>query len=223
MRLLPYRDRRQVIEAIAHVLSVVPSESLLSTYQSFVLPIVQRLHEISNIPSSSMTEELAAEATEMLDSFAILSKHLKPEVSVESSHPCVSVLQESWPIVKTLLSNYGQYQKLTEAGARLLRSSMISYHQHMVPQAPDWADGICSFFEATGSGSWLWVATRFARYFGTKGSSTEAVTVALTERMSSKVFTLISTTNDMDSLEEGKTSNSRIFNLYTYSKHYNSH
>jgi transportin-3 len=216
MRLLPYRDRRQVIEAIAHVLTVVPLENLLSAYQSFVLPIVQRLHELSNIPSQSMTEELAAEATEMLDSFATLSKHLKPEVSPGSSHPCVSVLQETWPIVKKLLSNYGQYKKLTEAGARLLRSSLISYHQHMIPQAPEWADGICAFFETSGSGSWLWVGTRFVRYFGLKGSSTEAVSIALMERMSAKVFSMFSATSDVDSLEEGELSwmNLRSFTFH---------
>lgn len=200
MTALPYQDRRQVIEAVAHVISASPVESLLGYLQSFCLPIVQRLQELSTMP---MSDPVAKEATDLIDSFAVFLKYLVPSIPAGQSHPCVSILSETWPILKTLLSTYGRNQKLAEAGARLMRSSLSSYRLFLAPLAPEWADALCVFLEASGYGCWLWVATKFIKFNGSPEMETAPLVHALVERITMAVFQLFSTTSDIDTLDEG--------------------
>lgn len=205
IRLLPYQDRRQVIEAVAHVLSAVAVDHLLGAIQNFILPIVQRLHELASLPPSStdQSKEVVKESIDLLDSFATMLKYLIPSVPAEAQHPCVSILSETWPVLKSILTAYGSDQRLSEAGARLIRSSLVSYRLHMTPLAPEWAESLCVFFENTGNGCWLWVGCKFVKYYGSVERPTTGIAHAVVDRMSLAFFGVMTKTQDMDALDEG--------------------
>jgi transportin-3 len=200
MRILPYKDRRQVIEAIAHILSAAPMENLLVLVQQFCLPVIERIHEIAHLPPQR--DEIQKEMIDLIDSFSVFLRYLQPNVEPGQPHPCVSIIADSWPSVKRIIINYGRQQKLAEAGARFMRSSIISYRTFMGSILEEWANSLLEFFEMTGYGCWLWVCTKFVKLYGV--SDTTRLAHGITERCTISFFKYVGQVTDIDTLDESK-------------------
>jgi transportin-3 len=202
MRILPYKDRSQVIEAVAHILSVAPVENLLISVQQFCLPIIERIHEIAHLPPQ--TDEIQKELIDLIDSFTVFLRYLQPNIESGFPHPCVSIIVDSWPALKQIMINYGQQEKLAEAGARFMRSTIISYRTFMSSILEEWANSLLEFFEMTGYGCWLWVCTKFVKFYGAANLETTRLAHGIAERATASFFKYVGQATDIDTLGESK-------------------
>lgn len=201
MRVLPYKDRRQVIEAIAHILSATPLENLLVSMQQFCLPIIERIHEIAHLPPQG--DDIQKELIDLIDSFSVFLKYLQPSVTQGQPHPCVSIITDSWPAIKQIIITYGRQQKLAESGARFMRSSIVSYRTFMGSILEEWANSLMDFFEMTGYSCWLWVCTKFIKFYGASTCETTGLAHLIAEKATGSFFKFVGQTTDIDVLDEG--------------------
>ncbi|KAJ3385809.1 Nuclear import receptor [Lobulomyces angularis] len=166
-------DRIEMTEAIANVISAVPLENMLSTVQSFTLPIAQRLHDIANrtVANGDGLESIVSEAKELLDNLSLFVKIISPKIPKNHSHPMVELMQGFWPIFTKLLDNYGS-TPIAVGVSRILRYSMENYRDHMLPLLPLIIQKMMEGYESTASSTYLWIANKCVLVYASESSTT---------------------------------------------------
>ena len=203
MSSLPLEDKKQVMEAVAHVISVVDFENILGFIQSFCLPIIQRLALLAEKSKTELETSEIKESAELLDMFGVYLKHLIPKsIPQGHSHPCVTVLKETWPVLKLILLGNVRIEKIAENGARFMRSCILAYRYHMMELVPEWAETLSTLFEGSGMGCWCWVSCKFVYYYGQAQKESSPIAHALVERMTNHVFKLCQS-KPLQVLDEG--------------------
>ncbi|TPX49561.1 hypothetical protein SeMB42_g01357 [Synchytrium endobioticum] len=208
MSKLGKEDRREVAEAISHVIAAVPLPRLLEALQTFCLPIAQQLHTIATVgrhPTDSDAEiKVILNAEDQLEILTIFFKVVKPmEIIPNTPHPLVLLLSDLWPVTKILLHNY-KATRLSEGIARFLRHAVETCKHHLGNLTPQILDALCEAYDETGLSCYLWVAKICVITLGSDETSEGRAIFAMAERMVVKTLRVLSASaaHDMDSHAE---------------------
>ncbi|KAJ3040360.1 Nuclear import receptor [Rhizophlyctis rosea] len=167
---LDKEDRREFTEGIAHLVnSLRTPPQILKALQTFVLPIAQRLHEIgaSGKPASEEEEvRVVKEAIDLLDQFSIFIRVVKPEIPPNTTHPCVTVLQDVWPVLDALMNTHAHARRLHHSLCRIFVFAMESYRYHLRGLLSLMMGKVVSCYAQTGEASFLWVAKKCVGVYG---------------------------------------------------------
>ncbi|KAG9299539.1 hypothetical protein G9A89_020710 [Geosiphon pyriformis] len=193
-------DLIEVTEAVAHVVAAVPPTQLLSALQMFCLPIAQRLAEIANLGTAA-TETNIREACEKTDQLTITFRVIADRrnenksqqiISTGQVHPCISVIQEMWPVFDQLLAHFSGHPHLSEAISKCFKNCVVSYSDEFRPLLPALMDRLVNAFDQTGLSCYLWVATKCVReYIDGEGSEATLTLLAFVERLSVTMFRVL--------------------------------
>ncbi|KAL2916946.1 Nuclear import receptor [Polyrhizophydium stewartii] len=183
-------DRRQITEAVAHIIKAAPLERFTPAMQMYALPAAQRLHAFANLPGDA-TQDQIKDAILTINELATFFRFVVPEVPAEMPHPCVLIMTEMWPIIQQLYQRHGRDAAIAEALARLFRNSIESYKLHMLPLLPRIVEAQVTYFESTGLSCYLWVAGRCVRTFGTESREEGRIVCLMVERMTALVFEMV--------------------------------
>ncbi|TPX35653.1 hypothetical protein SmJEL517_g01960 [Synchytrium microbalum] len=197
MTRLDRSDRRDVAEAIGHVIAAVPLARLLEVLQSFCLPVAQQLHSVAmmgrpaNDPDAEVKIILAAE--DQLDVLTVFFQVVKPsaEIPPNTPHPLVILLSDLWPVIKALFDNY-KGTRLSEALCRLLRHAIESCKYHIAALTPQILDVLYTAYDETGLACYLWVAKACTANLGNPDTPEGRAVFAMIERMAVTTLRVLS-------------------------------
>ncbi|KAJ3289873.1 Nuclear import receptor [Borealophlyctis nickersoniae] len=195
-------DALELTEAIAHVVHAVPLEGLLETMRNFCLPIAQRLHEIAIAPIPTVETEHVAivkEAAGLMARFAVFVRVVRPQIPHGSSHPCVSVLQDVWPVLDNVVSVFSSADRIIYAFSRVCVASMESYRHYLTDLLSPIMTKVVALYEQTKESCLLWVAKKCVSVYGDDEGPQGAVMFAMVERLTQTTFESLQQMKSLDS------------------------
>ncbi|KAH0590836.1 hypothetical protein H2248_000956 [Termitomyces sp. 'cryptogamus'] len=157
-------DRRQVYEAIAHVISAMPMDRAAESLRTFTLDILAQVHTIASRPTAATQEDIF-NINNGLENLEIML-HVIRSFGEELPIACQNTCQQAWLVFDTFLTKYGSSYDVTERTTRVLRHAVTFFDKAALPVAPAVVDRMSHAFEATGYSSYLWIAGKVIDAFG---------------------------------------------------------
>lgn len=151
-------DVMDITEGIAHIIAKSDLENMLPLLQSFTLPIIQRLNEVSQISHQSMTSRIEKETKLYLNRLSVFMKVVRPEVSLATPHPVVTIVESFWPVLKALLQRFSTVDAITEGVAKVFRQLIETCSFHFLPHLSELIQVLVSQYDSTHLSCYLWVA-----------------------------------------------------------------
>ncbi|KAG5647647.1 hypothetical protein DXG03_009000 [Asterophora parasitica] len=187
---LAQEDRRQVYEAIAHVISAMPMEQAAESLKTFSLDILGQVHAIANRQTAATAEELL-NVNNGLENLEIML-HVIRSFGEELPQACRGTCEQAWLVCDAFLQKYGSNYDVAERTTRVLRHGISLFANSALSVASSVVGRMLLSFESTGYPSYLWIAGKVIGAFGNeedpalRGSYQE-----LYERSTNKVFSLL--------------------------------
>ncbi|KAI8376491.1 armadillo-type protein [Radiomyces spectabilis] len=188
---LPFIDAREVTEAVAHVLAVLPVAELQNALQLFCMPLAQDLHTLLSRGKSNLSQDDCVRAGDTLEEIGAFFEIIHPDIPLGQPHPCVSFFGELWPVFDLCLSSYGDESTLCEPLCKIFRSCVQSYNVHFVSMLPQLMERIITGFEQNGLSVYIWAAGRVVREYAVEGTEAVGPCFNFLERLSNAVFSKI--------------------------------
>jgi hypothetical protein len=113
-------------------------------------------------------------------------KHVKQ--SEDGTPVCVKMLYEAWSILDQLLSVYGNATPVSEAFARLIKSTLTAHGKHFSSLVIKVCEKIVVLFDQTRLSAYLWITKLLVSHF-MKEEAFKGVMFQLVERMIQITFT----------------------------------
>jgi transportin-3 len=163
-----YQDKKEMTEAIAHVIKSVSNDQLLTRMEQVCLPLASRLHDIglAGLPAGKDDQIVVIkEIEDLLDRLAVFLQHVVPKLESDQVHPLVPFLTKIWPLLAELLKVFGGESRVCESVSRVLRYAMDNTRIHLLPLLPEIVGAMVSAYQQHGSSSFLWMAKKIVRGF----------------------------------------------------------
>ncbi|KAJ3208117.1 Nuclear import receptor, partial [Dinochytrium kinnereticum] len=203
MNQLEHYERRDLAEALAHVIKHVPvvtpedgQPNLLKVLEMFCLPMAQRLHEITllgqieNEKKTRTFKDVQKEAVDLIGQFSIFLDHVETREDLGDNHPCILLFRSMWPILSGLLDL--NFPPITAAVCKPLTLFAKRYHPHIRSFLPEVVPKLASSYAANPeSTGLLWVASVYLKFFGDEREAEGAAMYQLVEAMTQGAFTMI--------------------------------
>ncbi|CAB4409821.1 unnamed protein product [Rhizophagus irregularis] len=192
-------DLFEVTEAVSHVVAAVRPAELLKALQMFCLPIAQWLHEFANKGASATDKEIRF-ACDKLEQFSIIIRVVadpKKETSTADVntglvHPCITIIQELWPVFDLLLVHFGSDSHLSESLCKCFKYCVVFYRIPFRPLLPDLMERLVTVFGQTFLSCYLWVATKCVQeHCDGEGTEMTMAMLSFVERLSVSMFNLL--------------------------------
>ncbi|CAG8491419.1 5508_t:CDS:2 [Ambispora leptoticha] len=193
-------DLIEVTEAVTHVIAAVPPNELLNALQMFCLPIAQKLAEIAN-KGATANETDIKEACEKTDQLSIMIRVIAerrdeknpPAITpAGQTHPCISIIQEMWPVFDQLLTHFGGHAHFSEAICKCFKYCVVSYRDDFRPLLPALMERLVTTFDGTGLSCYLWVATKCVReHIDREGSEVALTMLSFVQSLSITTFRIL--------------------------------
>ncbi|KAI9480494.1 MAG: armadillo-type protein [Benjaminiella poitrasii] len=188
VKTLPFRDVLEVTEAVSYVMTELPYTKTEEALQLFCLPVAQDLHQLVSKGKDQVTQEEGIKIGDLLEQVSVFFQIIRPDnIPTGQPHPCVTFISELWPVLDTVLSNFGDQPTVSEPLSKCFNNFMSSYGSDFVPLLPSLMERIVNAFDATGLSGYLWVALRMIREYG-KGGAAAAPCFELVQRLSQSMF-----------------------------------
>jgi len=161
---LDQADMVEVCEAIAHVITSLPSTEAAAALQQFTQPLIETVHRVATAPAEAPKQELqrVADALEQLDAYLAVIRTLDPVP--ESCYPTAASV---YNVLDALLARYARLYYISERVGSILRRGLAFFPQAALePVVQPVLARLSTSFSQTGYASYLWitgkVATKFA-------------------------------------------------------------
>ncbi|RIA97728.1 armadillo-type protein [Glomus cerebriforme] len=180
-------DLFEVTEAVSHVVAAVRPAELLKALQMFCLPIAQWLHEFANKGTSATEKEVR---------IAFIADPRKETNTVDVNagpvHPCITIIQELWPVFDLLLVHFGSDSHLSESLCKCFKYCVVFYRIPFRPLLPDLMERLVTVFDQTCLSCYLWVATKCVQeHCDAEGTEMSMAMLSFVERLSVTMFSLL--------------------------------
>ncbi|RDB28567.1 Uncharacterized protein C11G11.07 [Hypsizygus marmoreus] len=157
-------DRRQVYEAIAHVISAMPMERAAESLRTFSLDILGQVHSIAN-RQMAPTQDDIVNVNNGLENLEVML-HVIRSFGEELPAACQNSCEEAWLVFDSFLTKYGSSYDIAERTTRVLRHGINLFGDAALPVAPSVVARMSLAFDATGFPSYLWIAGKIIGRFG---------------------------------------------------------
>lgn len=162
---LPFRDVLEVTEAVSHVISAIPPAEIQKALQVFCLPVAKELHDIVSRGKDNVTNEDCVKMGDILEQISVFFEIIRPDISLNQPHPCVTFITELWPVLDATLANFGQVVTVSEPLCKCFNSFIVSYGPHFIPLLPQLMERVVNAFANTGLSGYLWVSLKLVREY----------------------------------------------------------
>ncbi|KAJ8083950.1 Nuclear import receptor [Marasmius tenuissimus] len=163
---LQQEDKRQVYEAIAHVISAMPMDKAAQSLKTFSLDILSRVHAITSKPLQATKQELQ-EVCEGLENLEMMLNVIR-SFGEELPPACHNTCKEAWTIFDQFIAKFGTNPDIADRVTRVLRHGLSFFDVAVLEIAPTVVARMSFAFEATGISSYLWIAGKIVGRFGDK-------------------------------------------------------
>jgi transportin-3 len=183
-------DKRQVYEAIGHVISAMPMNAAADALKTFSLDILAQVHTLASksTPPTKAEIETVGDGLENLEVMLTVVQSWGEELPAS----CRSTCQETWTIFDALLANYGLNYDLSERATRVLRRGLDIFSNSALHMAPSVLNRMSLAFEATGFPSFLWIAGKvMGRFSNEIDPALKSAIKEILERSTAKVASLL--------------------------------
>ncbi|TFK77186.1 ARM repeat-containing protein [Pluteus cervinus] len=157
-------DRRQVYEAIAHVISAMPMEHAAESLRSFALDILAQVHTVASLQTPATKAQLE-EVSNGLENLEVML-HVVQGFGESLPAACQNTAEEAWAVFDSFLVKYGSNYDVAERTTRVLRHGIHLFAESALGISPSIVQRMSFAFEATGYSSYLWIAGKFVNRFG---------------------------------------------------------
>ncbi|ORX98968.1 ARM repeat-containing protein [Basidiobolus meristosporus CBS 931.73] len=182
-------DLIEITEALAHVISAVPMDKILSTLQTFCLPIAQGLHEIAR-KGQGASESEVRQAGDLVDQIATFFQYVIPSNTSEAN-PLIQLISELWPVCDSLLVNFGGNVHLAENISKYFKCCVVYYRKDFLPLLPNFLERLVETFDRTGLGCYLWVAKKTIDEYSGQAQHDGIPLLGVAEKLSSSMFRFV--------------------------------
>ncbi|ESK97988.1 mrna transport regulator [Moniliophthora roreri MCA 2997] len=183
-------DKRQVYEAIAHVISAMPMEKAAQSLKTFTLDILSRVHVVASKPVPATKQELQ-DAGDGLENLEVMLNVIR-SFGEELPSACQNTCAEAWTIFDAFIVKYGADADIAERTTRVLRHGLSFFDSAVLPIAPAIVARMSFSFENTGISSYLWIAGKLMGRFGDEeDTSLRGSFKEIYERSTSKVASML--------------------------------
>ncbi|KXN83654.1 hypothetical protein AN958_01220 [Leucoagaricus sp. SymC.cos] len=184
-------DRRQVYEAIAHVISAMPLERAAESLRTFALDILSVIHAITNKTNPSKEEiDQASNALENLETMLYVVRSFGEELP----SACDSACPQAWTVLDEFLLKFGSNYDLAERATRVIRHGITLFGTAGLAVAPSVAARMSQAFDATSIPSYVWIGGKIVARYGAEKHEVELQTAihGMYEHVSKKTVALLS-------------------------------
>ncbi|KAF8632582.1 hypothetical protein AX15_001790 [Amanita polypyramis BW_CC] len=161
---LAQEDRRQVYEAIGHVISAMPMERAAESLRLFSLDILADVHALANKAGAPTQGELQKVGDDLENLEVLL--HVIRTFGEELPAACRNTCPEVWAVFDSFLVKYGSNYQLAEKVTRVLRYGVTLFGSSALSVASAVVNRMSQGFAATGLSSYLWVAGKIVGQYG---------------------------------------------------------
>lgn len=161
---LDQADILEVCEAIAYVVSSLPSNEAAQALQQFTQPLIERVQTVANAPGEASKQDLqkTADTLEQLDAYLQVVRTLDPVP--ESCYPTAATL---YTVFDALLARYAKLYYISERVGSILRRGLAFFPvAALQPVVQPVLDRMASSFAETGYASYIWITGKVAQKFG---------------------------------------------------------
>jgi len=184
-------DRRQVYEAIAHVISAMPMDRAAESLRTFSLDILSLIHEVTVKPSPTKQEiDQAGNALENLETMLYVIRSFGDELP----SACQGTCAEAWTVFDGFILKFGTNYELAERATRVIRHGITLFGSAGLPVSPSVATRMSQAFDATGIPSYIWIGGKIVGRYGDEKQNVELQTAirGMYEQVSKKAISLLS-------------------------------
>lgn len=166
----------EVTDGIAHVVLAQPSDKILSCFQPFCTPVVQRLYQKANMTSGDLvnSDAFISSIADDLEVFSIFVQVVRPVAM--NPNPISPFIIEIYPMIDLVLKNHGKNPIIAEKGSKLIKQAMRSCGMGISPILGAIAETLANEFNKNPYGCYLWVSGAVLREFGDE-SINEGITI----------------------------------------------
>lgn len=183
-------DRRQVYEAIAHVISAMPMERAAESLRTFSLDLLAQVHSVTNRQTAATQDELT-NVNNGLENLEIML-HVIRSFGEELPAACKGTCEQAWLVFDAFLAKYGSNYDVAERTTRVLRHGINLFGSSALAVTSSAVARMSLSFEATGYPSYLWIAGKVIGAFGNEENLTlRASYREVYERSTNKVVSLL--------------------------------
>lgn len=125
------------------------------------------------IPSVFILFIIPDSTTATLERLNVFLRHIQPKIAPSdstSTHPCVGLLQEMWPILTQIMQHYGD-TLVSEVLCKCFKNAIISYDHHFLPLLLPFIEQATSTFVSTRQPCYPWAASHAIKRFAKTGGS----------------------------------------------------
>ncbi|KAF9015064.1 armadillo-type protein [Cyathus striatus] len=183
-------DRRQVYEAIAHVISAMPMERAAQSLRTFAHDILAQVHAVT-VKHGSGTKEELEQVSNGLENLEIML-HVIRSFGEDLPAACQGTCEEAWTVFDAFITKYGTSYDLSERATRVIRYGVALFGFAALPVATSIITRMSLAFESTGFPCFIWIAGKVVDQFGNEeDESLRTAFRDLYERSTNKVVSLL--------------------------------
>lgn len=184
-----------VSEAVGHVVAGMAVSDAIEPLMRFTQPVLERLHSIASMPSTSITKQELRSAADKMEQLEKFLQIVGPDFSESLPQSCSQTCQEAYSILDTILAQHHATFFLSERTCALIRRSLAFFGNLAIPTLPKLLERMVSSFEATGFPGYIWIVGKVLDGFG--NLQDEALSAAMSnafQRTSAKVLSMMEST-----------------------------
>ncbi|KAJ3574083.1 hypothetical protein NP233_g2008 [Leucocoprinus birnbaumii] len=184
-------DRRQVYEAIAHVISAMPIDRAAESLRTFSFDILSLLHDATAKPNPSKEEmEIVSSGLENLETMLFVIHSFGEDLPTA----CHSSCADAWLVFDNFLLKFGSDYEFAERATRVIRHGITLFGIAGLPMAPSVATRMSQGFDATGIPAYVWIGGKIVARYGEEKQNVELQTAirGMYEHVSKKTVAVLS-------------------------------
>ncbi|TFK30359.1 mRNA transport regulator [Coprinopsis marcescibilis] len=157
-------DRKQVYEAIAHVISAMKPNAAAESLKTFSLDILAQVHSLS-LKTTPPTKEEMEVVINGLENLEILLKFYG-RFGEDIPPACEKTCLQAWEVLDPFLVKFGNNLDVVDIVTQVLRRGLDLFGDSALSVAPAVVARMSFSFESTGLASYLWVPGKIISRFG---------------------------------------------------------
>ncbi|KAI9706959.1 MAG: Nuclear import receptor [Bogoriella megaspora] len=164
---LPFQSRDELTEGVVAVIAAQAPGNVFSSLKMFCDPLVKRLVTLAQ-SAASKNEISKKEKENIADYVSLITVFFEKndlQLPPGEIHPAVHYCQEIFPILSSLVDNFGQSHAIQERICRCWRFMVLSYGVSLAPLLPQLAEKLASGFINSQQGCFLWTSDAIIREF----------------------------------------------------------
>ncbi|KIJ45201.1 hypothetical protein M422DRAFT_779110 [Sphaerobolus stellatus SS14] len=161
---LNQEDLIQIYEAVAWIISYLPTQEAAQWLKTFATDILGKVHAVVSKPADASKEDIQ-HVCEWLEHLEVMLRVIQ-SFGDDLPAACQNTCQEAWALIDALIVRYGQNYSVGEHTMRVCRRGLDFFGVATLPIIPQVLSRLSHAFEASANSSYLWITGKVICKFG---------------------------------------------------------